>query len=70
MRRFGHVPRRDRGDVGRRRPGTELAGRRPRGRPERRFRDAAKEDKRVVGVRVEDAQKRCKRKAVIRCGDA
>ena len=39
---------------------TELPGRRPRGRPERRFRDAVKEDTQVAGVRVEDTEKRVK----------
>ena len=43
----------------------ELPGRRPRGRPERRFMDAVKEDMQIVGVRVEDTEKRVKWKTVI-----
>ena len=48
----------------------ELPGRRPRGRPKRRFTDAVKEDLQVVGVRVEDTKNRLKWKTAIRCGDA
>ena len=40
LRWFGHVQRRDSGDIGRRMLEMELPGRRPRGRPERRFMDA------------------------------
>ena len=43
----------------------ELPGRRPRGRPERRFMDAVKEDMQIVGVRVEDTEKRVKWKTGI-----
>ena len=63
------MQRRDSGDIGRRRLEMELPGRRPRGRPERRFMDAVKEDMQVVGVRVEDTKNRLKWKTVIRCGD-
>ena len=48
----------------------ELPGRRPRGRPRRRYTDAVKEDVQVVGVRVEDTEKRLKWKTGICCGDA
>ena len=48
-------------------PEMELPGRRPRGRPKRRFKDAVKENMQVVGVRVEDTKNRSKWKAVIRC---
>ena len=48
----------------------ELPGRRQRGRPERRFMDAVKEDMQVVGVRVEDTENRVKWKMMIRCGNA
>ena len=68
LRRFGHVRRRDSGDIGRRM--LELPGRRRRGRPKRRFMDAVKEDMQVVGVRVEDTEDRVKWKTVIRCGNA
>ena len=38
----------------------EPPGRRPRGRPKRRFMDAVREDTQVVGVRVEDTENRVK----------
>ena len=34
----------------------ELPGRRPRGRPKRRFVDIMKQDMKLVGVREEDAE--------------
>ena len=58
LRWFGHAQRRDSGDIGRRMLEMELPGRRPRGRPKRRFMDAVKEDMKVVGVRVEDTENR------------
>ena len=66
---FGHVPRRDSGDIGRRMLDMELPGRRQRGRPKRRYKDAVKEDMQVVSVRVEDTKNRVKWKTVIPCGD-
>ena len=69
MRWFGHVQRRDRGHIGRRMLEMELPGRRPRGRPKRRFMDAVKKDMQVVRVRVEDTKNRSKWKSVIRCGN-
>ena len=48
LRWLGHVQRRDSGDIGRRMLEMELPGRRPRGRPKRRFIDAVKEDMQVV----------------------
>ena len=48
----------------------ELPGRRRRGRPERRFMDAVKEDMQIVGVRLEDTENRVKWKTVIRSGNA
>ena len=44
MRWFGHVQRKDSGDIGRRMLEIELPGRKPRGRPKRRFMDAVRED--------------------------
>ena len=38
----------------------ELAGMRERGRPKRRFMDAVRKDRQVVGVRVEDTENRVK----------
>ena len=69
LRRFGHAQRRDSGDIGRRMLEMELPGRRPRGRPRRRFMDAVKEDMQIVGVIVEDTKNRLKWKTVICCGD-
>ena len=70
LRWFGHAQRRESGDIGRRMLEMELPGRRRRGRPERRFMDAVKEDMQIVGVRVEDTEKRLKWKTVICCGNA
>ncbi|KAF7659468.1 hypothetical protein LDENG_00297190 [Lucifuga dentata] len=47
----------------------ELPGRRPRGRPKRRFMDAVKEDMKLVGVREEEAEDRVRWRQMIRCGD-
>ncbi|KAF7642981.1 hypothetical protein LDENG_00246950 [Lucifuga dentata] len=44
LRWFGHVQRRDSEHIGRRMLRLELPGRRPRGRPKRRFMDVVKED--------------------------
>ena len=60
----GHVQRRDSGDIGRRMLEMELPGRRPRGRPKRRYMDA------VNGGRLEDAKNRLKWQTVILCGNA
>ena len=68
-RRFGHVQRGDSGDIGRRMLEMELPGRRPRGRPKRRFTVAVWEDVQVAGVRVEDTENRVRRKAMIRRGN-
>ncbi|KAF7662280.1 hypothetical protein LDENG_00240050 [Lucifuga dentata] len=47
----------------------ELPGRRPRGRSERRFMDAVKEDMKLVGLREEEAEDRVRWRQMIRCGD-
>ena len=69
LRWFGHVQRRDSEHIGRRMLSFELPGRRPRGRPKRRFMDVVKEDMKVVGVREEDAKDRARWRQLIRCGD-
>ncbi|KAF7641470.1 hypothetical protein LDENG_00280470 [Lucifuga dentata] len=47
----------------------ELPGRRPRGRPKRRFMDAVKEDMKLVDVREEEAEDRVRWRQMICCGD-
>ncbi|KAF7651093.1 hypothetical protein LDENG_00116160 [Lucifuga dentata] len=68
LRWFGHVQR-DSEHIGRRMLRLELPGRRPRGRPKRRFMDVVKEDMKLVGVREEEAEDRVRWKQMIRCGD-
>ena len=46
----------------------ELPGRRPRGRPKRRWKRSERGHA-VVGVRIEDTENMVKWKTVIRCGD-
>ncbi|KAF7669317.1 hypothetical protein LDENG_00206530, partial [Lucifuga dentata] len=69
LRWFGHVQRRDSEHIGRRMPRLELPGRRPRGRPKRKFMDVVKEDMKLVGVREEEAEDRVRWRQMIRCGD-
>ena len=47
---FGDVQRRDSEHIGRRMMKLELSGRRPRGRPKRRFMGVVKEDIKLDGV--------------------
>ena len=68
LRWFGHVQRRDSEYVGRRMLRLELPGRRPRGRPRRRFMDVVKEDMKLVGVK-EEAEDRVRWRLMIHCGD-
>ncbi|OKP64685.1 hypothetical protein A8A03_01925 [Escherichia coli] len=69
LRWFGHVQRRDSEYIGKRMLRLELPGRRPRGRPKRRFLDVVKEDMRIVGVGEEDTEDRVEWRQMIRCGD-
>ncbi|XP_016321114.1 uncharacterized protein LOC107672441 isoform X3 [Sinocyclocheilus anshuiensis] len=70
LRWFGHVQRRESEYIGKRMLRLELPGRRPRGRPKRRFMDVVKEDMKVVGLREEDAEgDRARWRQMIRCGD-
>ena len=69
MRWFGHVQRRYSEYIGSRMLRLELPGRRPRGRPKKRFMDVVKEDMKVVGVRKEDAEDRVRWRRIICCGD-
>ena len=47
----------------------ELPGRRPRGRPTRRFLDVVKEDVKLLGVREEDADDRVRWRRIIHFSD-
>ena len=55
--------------MGRRMLRLELPGRRPRGRPKRRFMDVVKEDMKVVAVREEEAEDRVRWRQMICCDD-
>ena len=66
---FGHVQRSDSEYIGRRMLSFELPGRRPRGRPKRRFMDVMREDMKVVSAREEDAKDSARWRQLIRCGD-
>ena len=66
LRWFGHVQRRD---IGRRMLRLELPGRRPKGRPKRRFMEVVKEDMKLVGVKDEQEEDRVRWRQMIRCGD-
>lgn len=70
VRWFGYVQRRDEEEIGRRRMEKSPTGRRKRGRLERRFVDASKEEMLVVDVTGEDAEDRVSWRRMIRCGDA
>ncbi|KAK2880212.1 hypothetical protein Q8A73_022910 [Channa argus] len=69
LRWFGHVQRRNCEYIGRRMLRLELPGRRSRGRPKRRFMDVVREDMKLFGVSVEDAEDRVRWRHMIRCGD-
>ena len=58
LRWFVHVQRRDVDYIGRRMTRLEPPGRRPRGRPKRRFMDVVNENWKLAGVREEDAEDR------------
>ena len=58
LRWFQHEQRGDSEYIGRRLTRLELSGRRPRGRPKRRFMDVVKENLKLVGVREEKADDR------------
>ena len=68
LRWYGHVMRRDQEYVGKKMMEMELAGKRKRGRPNRRFLDALKEDMREVGVKKSDVEDRKMWRMMIRCG--
>ena len=69
LRWFGHVHRREREYIGKRMLSLELPGRRPRGRPKRRYMDVVREDMKVAGLREEKAWDRVSWRKLIRCGD-
>ncbi|XP_051814292.1 serine/threonine-protein kinase NLK isoform X2 [Acanthochromis polyacanthus] len=65
LRWFGHVQRRESEYIGRRMLSFPLPGRRPRGRPKRRFMDVVRVDMKVVGVGEEDAEDRVRWRQLI-----
>ena len=68
LRWYGHVIRRDQEYVGRKMMEMELAGKRKRGRPKRRFLDVAKEDMEEVGAKETDIGDRKMWRMMIHCG--
>ena len=68
LRWYGHVMRRDQEYVGRKMMEMELAGKRRRGRPKRRFLDVVIEDMKEVGVKEMDIEDRKMWRMMIRCG--
>ena len=66
---FGHVRRKDDGYIGRRTLRMQLAGKRKRGRPKRRFMDVVKEDMGEPEVTEEDTEGRNNWRWKICCGD-
>ena len=69
LRWFGNVLRKDAGCIWRRMLTMEQPEKRKRGRPERRFMDAVREDMTAVEVTEEDAEERTEWRRRIRCGD-
>ena len=67
LRWYGHVTRRDQEYVERKMMEMELRGKK-RGRPKRRFLDAAKEDMEKVGVKETDVEERKVWRMIICCG--
>lgn len=68
MEMLGHVRKTNSDDAGVRMLRLELPAKRPWGRPERKFVDVVKEEKRVVGVMEEDAEERIRGRQMTLCG--
>ena len=69
LRWFGHVLRRGTRYIEQRMLRMGLPGVRKRGRPERRFLDAVREDTKAAGLTEEDAGDRVTWKRMFCCGD-
>lgn len=65
LRWFGHVQRRDSGYISKSMLNFERPGRRPRGRPEKRFLNVVKEDMKTDCVREEVAEDKVRRRQLI-----
>ena len=68
LRWYGYVMGRDQEYVGRKMMEMELAGKRRRGRPKRRFLDVVKEDMGEVGAKETNVEDRKMWRMMIRCG--
>ena len=69
LRLYGHLRRKDDGNIGRKMLRMELPGKGKRRRPKRRFMDVVKKSMAVVEVTEEDAVDRNNWRMKIRCGD-
>lgn len=69
LRWFGHVERREEDNPVKRVTKEEVAGKRGRGRPKKRWSDCVKEDMKEAGVRREDALQRSAWRAKIKATD-